>query len=357
MNKRATLVAIISLLLISCTVTNSLFANDGPDANPEFYSDSEWVLEFVELKTTKFFETDNEIPEVTQREYSSVFPQEETNFINIELYLEFPEADEEIDFDFNLIYYHPDGEVFWDYDYVIVIEEGSSELTYTEGCGFVSPKDWDPGVYQVEIYFEDELIEESSFEILVPVPTETPTPTNTPTVTPTPTPTIDFSASLNVGSAGLYHGPGTVYDIDYYINSDDEIHIIGSAYDCSWIKVITSGGAETGWIYFANLDYVLECSDIPTAFIPATPTSQPVAATPYVPPPGSIDLVIENNTGGSVTLVMSGPISHTFYISTGTQTITLPGGSYSYTVYGCGGDNMNGWYNFGPGDVWTWWCE
>jgi hypothetical protein len=315
MNKRATLVAIISLLLISCTVTNSLFANDGPDANPEFYSDSEWVLEFVELKTTKFFETDNEIPEVAQREYSSKFPQEETNFINIELYLEFPEAEEEIDFDFNLIYYHPDGEVFWDYDYVIVIEEGSSELTYTEGCGYASPQDWEP------------------------------------------TPTIDFSASLNVGSAGLYHGPGSVYDIDYYINSDDEIFIVGSAYDCSWIKLITSSGSETGWVYFANLDYVLECSDIPTAFIPATPTSPPVAATPYVPPPGSIDLVIENNTGGSVTLVMSGPISHTFYISTGTQTITLPGGSYSYTVYGCGGDNMNGWYNFGPGDVWTWWCE
>jgi len=152
---------------------------------------------------------------------------------------------------------------------------------------------WEPGAYSVMVYLEDDLAISGDFVVLAPLPTATPTPTNTPTPTPTPTNTPTPTPTP---------------------------------------------------------------TNTPTPTPTATATTAYVAPA-YVPPAGSVDLVLENNTGSTVTLVMNGPIYHIFYVGTGTQTITLPPGSYSYTIYGCGGANLDGWYIFGTGEVWTWWCN
>ncbi len=65
---------------------------------------------------------------------------------------------------------------------------------------------------------------------------------------------------------------------------------------------------------------------------------------------------ISNNTGGTLTMILSGPHSYTFYVATGTSQISLIKGNYNYTIYGCGGAVLTGTRKLPGGGNWMFWC-
>ena len=115
--------------------------------------------------------------------------------------------------------------------------------------------------------------------------------------------------------------------------------------------------------------YIISPADIPTAtLVPSeTPTRTPaptntprprataVPVTPTVSCSVDSSILIENNTGGTLTLYLSGQAKFTFYVKTGNQTIAVCAGSYSYTAYGCGGASRNG--TMSSGEEHEFWCE
>lgn len=71
---------------------------------------------------------------------------------------------------------------------------------------------------------------------------------------------------------------------------------------------------------------------------------------------GEVKVTIKNNTGGTVTIYLSGPQSYVFSFGPGTSKMYITAGTYSYTVYGCG-TSMSGTKKFkGGGLVWMFWC-
>lgn len=69
----------------------------------------------------------------------------------------------------------------------------------------------------------------------------------------------------------------------------------------------------------------------------------------------TITLKVQNNTGGLLTLVLSGPQSYNFTLGTGMNKITIVPGNYNYTVWaGCG--SASGTKKLSGGLIWTWWC-
>jgi len=78
----------------------------------------------------------------------------------------------------------------------------------------------------------------------------------------------------------------------------------------------------------------------PTSTYKPKPTTIPVTPTAACEGSGTISII--NDTGGQVTLYLTGPAKYTFYIPAGSQTLNVCPGSYSYTGYGCGGASKNG---------------
>lgn len=69
-----------------------------------------------------------------------------------------------------------------------------------------------------------------------------------------------------------------------------------------------------------------------------------------------VKVTIKNNTGGSITIYLSGPKSYVFSFGTGTSKMSVVPGKYNFTVYGCGAA-ISGTKNFkGGGLVWMFWC-
>ena len=99
---------------------------------------------------------------------------------------------------------------------------------------------------------------------------------------------------------------------------------------------------------------------LPTSTSTRTPSKTP---PPYIPPTAkscsgeTVQIMIKNDTGGQVTLYLTGPCSYTFYLSTGNSSIYVLPGAYSYTAYGCGGATLSGSKSLNIGDEWTWFCE
>lgn len=84
---------------------------------------------------------------------------------------------------------------------------------------------------------------------------------------------------------------------------------------------------------------------LPTKTSTPRPTAIPYTSTPSCSENASI--VINNTTGGRITLYLNGPAKYTFYLNTGYTTLKVCSGSYSYTAYGCGGANDTGTINSG----------
>jgi uncharacterized protein YraI len=91
-----------------------------------------------------------------------------------------------------------------------------------------------------------------------------------PETRPAQTPTPDFTAKINGRGATLIQGPGESYAAIGPVLAD--MKITGQAYDCSWLKVVTSTDGKSGWVNANQVTFTVACSDIPPAEIPAKPT-------------------------------------------------------------------------------------
>lgn len=139
---------------------------------------------------------------------------------------------------------------------------------------------------------------------------------------------------------------------------------IGFTFD----EIITNGNtvypAGTVIEYIYQVNPIMRPTNTPTmTFTPtltptptptATPTPRPTqvkpTAVPYTSTPScseNASIVINNTTGGRITLYLNGPEKYTFYLNTGYTTLKVCSGSYSYTAYGCGGANDTGTINSG----------
>ncbi len=72
---------------------------------------------------------------------------------------------------------------------------------------------------------------------------------------------------------------------------------------------------------------------------------------------GLVKIVIKNNTGGILTLNLTGPATYNFTLSPGKQTISVIKGVYKYLARGCGGATKSGSKNLKSGTTWIWWCN
>jgi hypothetical protein len=89
--------------------------------------------------------------------------------------------------------------------------------------------------------------------------------------------------------------------------------------------------------------------DLQPSFMPTpapTNTPYPMPTEPYHTPAPSCDqsssIDISNTTDGQVTLYLSGPAEYVFYLGTGSTSLSVCEGNYSYTAYGCGGASDSG---------------
>jgi hypothetical protein len=116
------------------------------------------------------------------------------------------------------------------------------------------------------------------------------------------------------------------------------------------------GAIYDGWDNYkaetVNLhSYIINPAELPTK----TPTTRPTATLkpqPTMPPqPTAVPTVacgewgkiaITNDTKAMITLYLKGPASYTFNLGTGSHVLDVCGGSYQYTVYGCGGASGSG---------------
>jgi hypothetical protein len=185
-------------------------------------------------------------------------------------------------------------------------------------------------------------------------PTDTPQPTNTPlpTLTPTPEP-VKVSPEKN---ANCRVGPATDFPVQVSIPAGTQVTVLGRNADSSWYYVQIPQTVGGGCWVKGNLFTVSSGSlEILPFFTPPPmiyPTAPPAEPTPSCDRSETISII--NDTGGVVTLYLTGPAKFTFRINTGNQTISVCPGTYSYTGYGCGGASKNG--TASPGDEITFFC-
>jgi len=151
----------------------------------------------------------------------------------------------------------------------------------------------------------------------------------------------------------LWEGPGTEYRAITTYELGTQVTITGQAFNCGWLQVIDDN-YETGWVYAPDMLYSMACSEISEASYPEPPpTKISATATPSCSLDGTLS--IQNDTGGSVTLYLSGPTGFTFYLGTGSTQLSICSGTYSYTAYGCGGATDTG--TMSAGESHTFFCQ
>jgi len=71
-----------------------------------------------------------------------------------------------------------------------------------------------------------------------------------------------------------------------------------------------------------------------------------------------IPILVNNDTGGTLSLSLSGPASYNFNVPPGQQNIYVIPGVYNYTARGCGGAVESGTEDLSKsGNEWDWWCK
>lgn len=65
---------------------------------------------------------------------------------------------------------------------------------------------------------------------------------------------------------------------------------------------------------------------------------------------------INNRTGGTVMLNLTGPANYQFSLKSGTSAIWVLKGTYTYTGWGCGASLSGGPRKLKSGMIWTWFC-
>lgn len=162
----------------------------------------------------------------------------------------------------------------------------------------------------------------------------------------------DPTAVVNA-STYLRQGPGQEYYAISTYGVGALLTITGQAYNCQWLQVLDLDN-NSGWINAHNIDFSMTCDEIPATSFPTPPPTQiPATATPSCSLSGGLS--IQNDTGASVTLYLSGPTNFTFYLSTGSTSLSVCPGTYSYTAYGCGGATDKG--TMSSGESHTFFCQ
>ena len=163
----------------------------------------------------------------------------------------------------------------------------------------------------------------------------------------------DPTATVNPATTYLRQGPGTEYYAISTYGTGARLTITGQAMICQWLQVLSSDN-KVGWVYAPNLIFTMTCGEIPvTSYPPPPPTQIPATATPSCSLNGVLST--QNNTGGTVTLYLSGTTSFTFYLTTGAKSLSVCPGTSSYTAYGCGGATDKG--TMISGESHTFFCQ
>jgi hypothetical protein len=72
--------------------------------------------------------------------------------------------------------------------------------------------------------------------------------------------------------------------------------------------------------------------------------------------PKCATLIVNNQTGGGMTIQLTGPANYNLSFGTGKTSQSVLSGSYSYTAYGCGGSSMSGKIALKGKKNWSFWC-
>jgi len=179
-----------------------------------------------------------------------------------------------------------------------------------------------------------------------------------PTSTPEPeaTPTVEEAWVSVTKNTNCRSGPSTGYPIEVTIPQGTDVIVLGRTSGSDYYYVQNPNDPASGcWIWgeLATIPINIEILPIFTPMPLPTLAFIPTAAIPDCDQNAWI--VIQNDTGGQLTLYLKGPYNYTFYVSPGTQTLSICSGSYTYTAYGCGGASRSG--SVSDGDEIEFWCQ
>jgi hypothetical protein len=184
-------------------------------------------------------------------------------------------------------------------------------------------------------------------------PTDTPEPTSTPQPTLTATP--ELAKVFPINNTNCRSGPSTAYPVQVSLPANSEVKMLGRSADGEYYYVENPQSPGNGCWIKGSLVTVFGTVSIIPVFTPPPmiyPTAAPAEPTPSCDRSGTIRII--NDTGGLVTLYLTGTAKFTFRINAGSQDISVCPGTYSYTGYGCGGASRNG--TVSPGDEITFFC-
>ena len=158
-----------------------------------------------------------------------------------------------------------------------------------------------------------------------PPPTPTPLPTATaipPTITPVPT-----QASRTNNSTNLYAGPSDVFDILGALDPGATLQILGIDPTGEWAKVKVIDSSKNGWLPLKDITL--------NADLPSFPVDYNIPSTP-IPPAACFNdcasIEITNDTGGLLSISVTGIVDGKWSVVVGTRTIDLKPGSYTVTA-------------------------
>lgn len=198
----------------------------------------------------------------------------------------------------------------------------------------------------------------SKVATLTPEPTfEIPTPAPTHTSAPSPTPT-EISARVSVTkNTNCRTGPSTDYAVKTTLPAGTEVEVLGRNTGSDFYYVQDPNDPGEGCWIWSQLAAIISGEIVMLPVFTPAALPMPVVVQPTAAPACSVTtaIYINNTTGGTLTLYLSGPAKYTFYVSSGNQTINVCNGTYSYTAYGCGGAVRTG--SMSSGDTHDFWCE
>jgi hypothetical protein len=189
-------------------------------------------------------------------------------------------------------------------------------------------------------------------------PTREPTATFEPSSTPQPTltPTPELAKAFPDKNTNCRSGPSTDFPVQVSIPAGTEARVLGRNSSSDYFYVENPQSPGSGCWVKGSLVTIIGTVAILPVFTPPPmiyPTAAPAQPTVACDLGGSISII--NDTGGIVTLYLSGPAKFTFRVGTGTQSVSVCPGTYSYTAYGCGGASKSG--TASPGDEIEFWCQ
>ncbi len=190
-------------------------------------------------------------------------------------------------------------------------------------------------------------------EPTIDIPTDAPTQTSAPAFTPT-----SASARVTVTkNTNCRTGPSTDYAILLTLPAGTEVEVLGRNSGSDFYYVQDPNDPGKGCWIWSQLATILSGEIVLLPVFTPAALPKPAVVQPTAAPACNVTtaIYINNTTGGTLTLYLTGPAKYTFYVGTGSQTINVCDGSYSYTAYGCGGASRTG--SMSSGETHDFWCD